>query len=103
VKLGGGPIEVFALDPVALFFGQVAVSALSPHPNAAKLAANFMLSQEAEQFLAKFGRLPTRSDVKENPPGTIEMLRKKKVITTLMTPAQEREWQKKFIDIFRPR
>ena len=36
VKLGGGPIEVFALDPVALFFGQVGVSALAPHPNAAQ-------------------------------------------------------------------
>ena len=46
VKLAGGPIEVFALDPVALMFGQVGVNALAPHPNAARLAANFMLSQE---------------------------------------------------------
>jgi iron(III) transport system substrate-binding protein len=103
VKLAGGPLEVFPLDPVPLFFGQVGASALAPHPNAARLAANFMLSQEAEQFLAKFGRLPTRSDVKDNPPGTVARMRTKKVITTLMSPAQEREWQKKFTDIFRPR
>ena len=44
------------------------------NPNAARLAANFMISQECQQFLAKFGRLPTRSDVKDNPPGTVEML-----------------------------
>jgi iron(III) transport system substrate-binding protein len=103
VKLAGAPIEVFALDPVALFFGQVAVNAKAPSPNAAKLAANFMLSQECQQFLAKFGRLPTRSDVNDNPPGTVELLRKKKVITTLFTPEEERIWQRRFAELFKPR
>ena len=74
VKLAGGPIDVWAMDPVALMFGQVGVSALAPNPNAARLAANFMLSQEAQQFIAKFGRLPTRNDVADNPPGTVAML-----------------------------
>jgi len=103
VKLAGSPIEIFALDPVALFFGQVAINAKAPSPNAAKLAANFMLSQECQQFLAKFGRLPTRADVKENPPGTVELLRKKKVITTLLTPDEERGWQRRFAELFKPR
>jgi iron(III) transport system substrate-binding protein len=103
VKLAGSPIEIFALDPVALFFGQVAINAKAPSPNAAKLAANFMLSQECQQFLAKFGRLPTRSDVKDNPPGTVELLRKKKVITTLLTPDEERGWQRRFTELFKPR
>jgi iron(III) transport system substrate-binding protein len=103
VKLRGGPIEVFALDPVALFFGQVAVNSKAPSPNAARLAANFMLSQECQQFLAKFGRLPTRADVKDNPPGTVEMLRKKKVVSVLFSPDEERVWQRKFTEFFRPR
>jgi iron(III) transport system substrate-binding protein len=103
VKLAGSPIEIFALDPVALFFGQVAINAKAPSPNAAKLAANFMLSQECQQFLAKFGRLPTRADVKDNPPGTVELLRKKKVITTLLTPEEERGWQRRFAELFKPR
>ena len=103
VKLAGGPIEVFALDPVALMFGQVGVSALAPHPNAARLAANFMLSQEGQQFLAKFGRLPTRSDVTDNPPGTVAMLQKKKVIPALLTPEEEKIWQRKFSELFKPR
>jgi ABC-type Fe3+ transport system substrate-binding protein len=84
-------------------FGQVGISALAPHPNAAKLAANFMISQEGEQFLAQFGRLPTRHDVKDNPPGTVAMLRKKKVIPTIMTPAQEKQWQRKFKELMSPR
>jgi iron(III) transport system substrate-binding protein len=103
VKLAGGPVEVFALDPVALLFGQVGVSAMAPHPNAARLAANFMLSQECQQFLAKFGRIPTRKDVQSNPPGIVEKLNQKNVITTLLTPEEERVWQTRFNTLFKPR
>ena len=103
VKIAGSPIEVFALDPVALFFGEVGISALAPHPNAARLAANFMLSQECQQFLAKFGRIPTRADVASNPPGIVELMQKKKVLTTLLTPEDERKWQRNFDALFKPR
>jgi iron(III) transport system substrate-binding protein len=103
VKLAGGDIDVFALDPVALMFGQVGVSSIAPHPNAARLATNFMLSQESQQFLAKFGRLPTRNDVRDNPPGTVEMLRKKKVISALLAPDEERVWQRRFAELFKSR
>lgn len=103
VKLAGGPIDYWPLDPVALFFGQVGVSSKAPHPNAALLAANFMLSQECETFLAKFGRIPTRADVQSNPPGIIETLQKKKVVTVLMTPDEEKKWQRQFDQLFRGR
>jgi iron(III) transport system substrate-binding protein len=103
VKLAGNPIDVWALDPVTLFFGQVGVNAKAPHPNAARLAANFMLSQECQQFLARFGRLPTRKDVPSNPPGVIEMLTQKKVITVLMSPDEERKWQRQFDQLFKGR
>ena len=103
VKIAGSPIEVFALDPVALFFGEVGISALAPHPNAAKLAANFMLSQECQQFLAKFGRIPTRADVASNPPGIVEAMEKKKVVTELLTPEDERKWQRTFDALFKQR
>jgi iron(III) transport system substrate-binding protein len=103
VKLAGGAIALWALDPVALMFGQAGVNAKAPHPNAARLAANFMLSQECQQFLAKFGRLPTRQDVPTNPPGIVEMLTQKKVITVLMTPDEERKWQRQFDQLFKGR
>ena len=32
VKMAGGPIDFWALDPVALIFGSVGISALAPHP-----------------------------------------------------------------------
>jgi iron(III) transport system substrate-binding protein len=103
VKLSGGPTEFWALDPVVLMFGQVGVNARAPHPNAARLAANFMLSQEGQQFLAKFGRLPTRGDVPVNPPGVIETLQKKKVITVLLSPEEEKKWQRQFEQLLRGR
>ncbi len=103
VKLAGGPIDYFALDPVALFFGAVGVSAKAPHPNTALLAANFMLSQECQTFLAKFGRIPTRADVESNPPGIVAAMNKHKVITALLTPEEERKWQKLFDQLFKGR
>jgi iron(III) transport system substrate-binding protein len=103
VKLSHGPIDYFPLDPVALFFGQVGVSATAPHPNTALLAANFMLSQECETFLAKFGRIPTRADVDSNPPGIVAAISKKKVITVLLAPEEERKWQRLFDQLFKGR
>ena len=50
-----------------------------------------------------FGRLPTRSDVTDNPPGTVAMLQKKKVIPALLKPEDEKIWQRKFSELFKPR
>src|SRR5215813_10879616 len=43
-RLSGAAIDFWALDPVALFFGSVGVSSQAPHPKAALLGANFILS-----------------------------------------------------------
>ena len=101
VKLAGGPIDYFALDPVALTFGAVGISVNAPHPNTAQLAANFLLSKECEAFLTKFGRIPTRADVQSNPPGIVAALSQKKVITVSLSPQDEHKWQQKFNDLFK--
>src|SRR5260370_29340176 len=67
VQLSGAPIDFWALDPVALFFGSVGVSAQAPHPKAALLGANFVVSRGAEQFLTRRGRLPARPHGPGNP------------------------------------
>jgi iron(III) transport system substrate-binding protein len=103
VKLAGGPIDYFALDPVALTFGAVGISVKAPHPSTALLAANFLLSQESETFLAKFGRIPTRADVDSNPPGIVQAINQKKVITVSLTPEEEHTWQQRFNDLFKGR
>jgi iron(III) transport system substrate-binding protein len=103
VKLGGGAIEYFPLDPVPLFFAQVAVSAKAPNPNAARLAANFLLSRDAQVFYTKFGRLPTRTDVPTNPPGVVEALNRHKVVRTQFDPAEEKRLRQTFDTLFKKR
>jgi iron(III) transport system substrate-binding protein len=103
VQLSGAPIDFWALDPVALFFGSVGVSAQAPHAKAALLGANFMLSREAEQFLAKRGRMPTRADVQVNPAGVIERLKERKIIATIFAGEEQKKWQGLFKEIFKPR
>jgi iron(III) transport system substrate-binding protein len=103
VKLAGGPTDFFYLDPVVLFFGQVGVSRLAPHPKAALLAANFSISKEAQTFLAKFGRLPTRPDVATNPPGVLDGLKGHKVVTVLLNTEEDRRRIRQFNDIFKAR
>jgi iron(III) transport system substrate-binding protein len=103
VQLAGGPIEIFPLDPVVLFFAGVAVNAKAKSPNAARLAANFMLSQDGQGHLAKFGRLPTRGDVESSPPGMIARLHAKTVVPTVFRQEDERKWQQTFNALFKPR
>jgi iron(III) transport system substrate-binding protein len=103
VQLSGAAIDFWALDPVALFFGSVGISAQAPHPKAAQLAANFMLSREAEQFLAKRGRMPTRADVQVNPADVSERLKERKIIATIFAGEEQKKWQGLFKEIFKPR
>jgi iron(III) transport system substrate-binding protein len=103
VKLSGAPTDYWALDPVALIFGSVGVSSQAKNPKAALLAANFVLSREAETFLTTKGRLPTRPDVATNPPGVIDALHQKKISPQVFSAEEQRKWNATFLEIFRPR
>jgi iron(III) transport system substrate-binding protein len=103
MKLSGAPTDFWALDPVALAFGAVGISTQAPHPKAALLAANYMLSREGQQFLTGKGRLPTRSDVETNPPGIIEVLQQRKISFTISSAEEQKRMQTAFNEIFRPR
>ena len=103
VQLSGAPIDFWALDPVALFFGSVGVNAQAPHPSAALMAANFVLSHEAQQFLTKSGRMPTRQDVPINPPYVQEVLNGREIIATIFAGEEQKKWQGLFKEIFKGR
>ena len=103
VRLGGAPTDFFALDPVALFFGAVGVSAQAPHPKAALLAANFLLSRDAQELLAQRGRMPTRNDVPAHPAGVTDIFRDRKIVSAIFAGAEQKRWQAMFKEIFRAR
>jgi iron(III) transport system substrate-binding protein len=102
-KLAGSPTDFWALDPVALAFGSIGIYRQAPHPKAALLAANYMLSQEGQSFLTRKGRLPSRSDVITNPPGVMDVLGARKIIVTTTSAQEQRKMQQTFNAIFRPR
>ncbi len=102
-KLAGGATDVWVLDPVALFFGQVGINAQAPHPKAALLGANFLMSKEAQQQMTKAGRIPVRSDVPPNPPDAVTRLKNNKIIPYAYTPDLEKRLDRTFQEIFKPR
>lgn len=100
VKMSGAPTDFWLLNPVAQIFGAIGINTLAPHPNAAKLAENFVLSREAQTFITLKGRFPTRPDVPTNPPDIGERLKPMKVVPVLFNGTDERKWQTTFNELF---
>jgi iron(III) transport system substrate-binding protein len=103
VKMSGAPTDFWLMNPVTLIFGAVGINILAPHPNAARLASNFALSQEGETFMTHKGRLPTRPDVATNPPEVGEMLKRMKIIPIVFNTSDQRKWQKTYNQLFKSR
>ena len=104
LKQQGQPTDYVPLDPVHLWFGMVGINSHAPHPNAAKLAANFLLSREAQEYASKNGgRIPTRLDVDANPKDVRQKLAEKKIVFLMQNPEETKAAQKVIDEIFRPR
>jgi iron(III) transport system substrate-binding protein len=64
MKKAGAPIEcVKTINPVFVAQSPVGLAAKAPHPNAARLYLDFMLSKEAQLILRSFNRSSARNDV----------------------------------------
>jgi iron(III) transport system substrate-binding protein len=74
-KRKGGPVEFLALDPVVSAAALVGINKLSPHPNAAKLFIDFVLSREGQELIVKTDRSSVRKDVAGNPLDLIKNVR----------------------------
>jgi len=63
-KQDGAPVDwVKMLDPVVTSPSQVAIAAKAPHPAAARLFVDFLLSEPGQRAIAARGRVPARSDL----------------------------------------
>jgi len=59
----GAPVDwVRTLDPIVTSPSQVAIAAKAPHPRAARLFVDFILSAEGQKLIASRGRVPARPD-----------------------------------------
>lgn len=73
LKLSGNPIEiVYPTDGAKLTLSGTGILANAPHPNAAKLFLNYLLSVRADQLLVDLGQQPLRPEV--DPPAGIKTL-----------------------------
>jgi iron(III) transport system substrate-binding protein len=60
----GAPVDwVRSTDPIVASPSLIAVSAKAPHPHAARLFVDFMLSFEGQAAVRERGRMPARADV----------------------------------------
>jgi iron(III) transport system substrate-binding protein len=68
LKARGAPVEWVPLDPVIAILHPIAISAHAPHPNAARLFVDYVLSKEGMMLLRSFKRIPSRLDVEPSVP-----------------------------------
>jgi iron(III) transport system substrate-binding protein len=63
----GAPSQSILMEPVATTVGTMIIPKGLPHPHAAMLLVDFILSREGQTILANAGYFPTRSDVPARP------------------------------------
>ena len=66
IKRRGAPVDWIVQDPIFTKFQPLGIGAKAQHPNAAKLFADFMLSEDGQKVIASFGRVPTRRGLTTN-------------------------------------
>jgi iron(III) transport system substrate-binding protein len=97
VREKGGPVNWARLDEP--YYGEphpVAVMANAPHPNAARLLAEFAISKEGQQLMSDFGKMPARGDI--TPKIGID-----RTNLRILPPDEEAKtayYQKLFVDMF---
>jgi iron(III) transport system substrate-binding protein len=72
LKKSGQPIDWVKTEPVYASLQAIAITAQAPHPNAARLFTDWVLSAEGQAEVANMGRIPIRPGVKANPASMTE-------------------------------
>jgi iron(III) transport system substrate-binding protein len=95
-KQDGAPVEwVKTLDPIITSPSQVAISAKAPHPAAARLLVDFLLSKEGQRVIESRGRVPARTDLGSTAGGELKV----HYVHARLAP-QFNQYEKEFRGIF---
>jgi iron(III) transport system substrate-binding protein len=62
-KSQGAPIDWVALEPVIVSLNPVGLAINAPHPNAARLLLDYLLSREGQEVGRSVGKIPARTEV----------------------------------------
>ncbi|HLQ24676.1 MAG TPA: extracellular solute-binding protein [Acidiferrobacterales bacterium] len=93
-KQKGAPIDWFVIEPVIARANGVAVSKKAPHPHAAVLFYDYMLSEDTQKRLVKMNYVPTNKKV-ESPLKNIPI----KLIDPVATLEESEKWIKLYENI----
>src|SRR5215469_5145399 len=63
LKSKGAPVDWIGLEPVITYTVAVSLPSNPPHPFAAKLFAEWLLTKEGQEVINQYGRVPIRDDV----------------------------------------
>lgn len=74
-KRKGNAVDFLALDPVIAGSGLVGINKTAPHPAAARLFVDFVLSKEGQELIVKTDRSSVRKDVAGNPFDLVKSVR----------------------------
>ncbi|HWH78768.1 MAG TPA: extracellular solute-binding protein, partial [Candidatus Binatus sp.] len=101
-KQRGAPIDWNALDPIVVDAVTVGIAAKSPHPNAAKLYLNFVLSKEVQEGLLEeqLVKPSGRNDVKSAFMAKIRAARVQIISVNEVVTEQWERYEKRFQQIF---
>ncbi len=99
----GAPVDWIKMEPVTGSLSVISVHKNAPHPNAAKLLVDFIISREGQQIFRDAGYLPADPAV---PPTTPALTPEGgKFRTLFFTPEQTDagvvQWKKVYDDLFR--
>jgi len=95
LKQQGAPIDWFLLSPTVAQFRGVALARNAPHPHAALLWYDFMLSDEAQRILADRYNYPTSKHL-DSPLGKTKIL----FVDPALALDKDVEWTKLFQQVF---
>ena len=104
VKLAGEPIEIFPLDPVALFYAQVAVNAQAPAPERGEAGGELHAQSRMPGFLHQIrAAADARRCARPIRPASSSRITQKQVVATLFDPPEEARLRQTFNTLFRQR
>jgi len=66
-KFKGSPMDWIPLEPAVVEIDPHMIGTKAPHPNAARLFMDYILSKEGQEMLIEFQRIPVRKDVEPKP------------------------------------
>jgi iron(III) transport system substrate-binding protein len=95
LKNKGAPIDWFAVAPAIARPNGVAVTKNAPHPHAAVLFYDFLISEEGQKILKDLNAVPTNTKL-ESGLGNMEL----KFVSPAKVLDEQQKWQKLYNEIF---